>query len=29
VTQTLQQADRLMARTARNASLDPDDGMDL
>ena len=29
VAQNLQQADRLMARTARNASLDPDDGMDL
>lgn len=29
VTQNLQQADLLMARTARNASLDPDDGMDL
>jgi type IV secretion system protein VirD4 len=27
--QHLQQADQLMVRTARNASLDPDDGMDL
>ncbi|HWU92251.1 MAG TPA: conjugal transfer protein TraG, partial [Sphingomicrobium sp.] len=27
--QNLEHADRLMARTARNASLDPDDGLDL